>query len=173
MCDTNDQHEDILNDLQSLNETSDKNFAPVNDETDIEKWNATLEYYMNDWKIRNSKLSEFFINYIDERQKKKKRNRWFSIVLFLTFIILLLGLTGGMVTGIIFIVKLNVSVESVVALFTIGLTYMGSLITILKIMAQYLFPVTEEQDTATMIKYILETDLEYQKLFKQKTEKKD
>ena len=70
-----------------------------------------------------------------------------------------------MVTGIIFIVKLNVSVESVVALFTIGLTYMGSLITILKIMAQYLFPVTEEQDTATMIKYILETDLEYQKLF--------
>ena len=40
-------------------------------------------------------------------------------------------------------------------------------------MAQYLFPVTEEQDTATMIKYILETDLEYQKLFKQKKETKD
>lgn len=173
MYDTNDRNKDILNDLRNANETSNKNFAPVNDETDIEKWNSTLDYYMNDWKIRNSKLSEFFIHYIDERQKKKRRNRWFSIVLFLTFIVLLLSLTGGMVTGVIFIVKLNVSVESVIALFTIGLTYMGSLITILKIMAQYLFPVTEEQDTATMIKYILETDLEYQKLFKQKKETKD
>ena len=75
MYDTNDRNKDILNDLRNANETSNKNFAPVNDETDIEKWNSTLDYYMNDWKIRNSKLSEFFIHYIDERQKKKRRNR--------------------------------------------------------------------------------------------------
>lgn len=107
---------------------------------------------------RNDKLTELFTNFIEQQNIRSKENKCMKKFLFFIFCTLLLGLTSAIVIVFVKTDFSNIAVPSVVSLFSVGATYFGSIISILKIMSVYLFPLEEERNTIDMIKTVIDND---------------
>lgn len=107
---------------------------------------------------RNLLLTNLLRNYIHQSSKKNQENRVYKRVLFIFFIVLLIGLTATLATVLIKIDFNSITVPLVVSLLSVGATYLGSLFAIYEIMFKYLFPVDEEKDMINMIKTVIEND---------------
>ncbi len=107
---------------------------------------------------RNLLLTNLLRNYIHQASEKNKENKIYKRILFFFFIIIVMGLTAGVVTVLVTVDFNSATVPLVVSLLSVGATYLGSLFTIYDIMFKYLFPVDEEKDMINMIKTVIEND---------------
>lgn len=114
---------------------------------------------------RDQQLTNLLEKYIEQCIKRVSTNNFFKKVIFWIFIALLVALTVAVVVVFWKIDMNNVDVSSVVALFSIAVTYLGSLISIFRIMSKYLFPIDELKDTIEMIKVLTDKDIRMQEMF--------
>lgn len=56
------------------------------------------------------------------------------------------------------------TIPAMVSLISVSATYLASLIGVFKIMSKYLFPVDEEKDTISMIKAVIDNDVQVEQL---------
>ena len=123
-----------------------------------EKYAEQIDKIQEEFIRRNDKLTELFTNFIEQQNTRSKENKCMKKFLFFIFCFLLLGLTVAIVIVFIKTDFSKVDVPSVVSLFSVGATYFGSVISILKIMSVYLFPLEEERNTIDMIKTVIDND---------------
>lgn len=132
--------------------------------TKDEKYATQLMSVHREFVNRNGKLSNLLDDFILQCDKRIKTNNFFKKFIFWFFIGLLSLLT---VSVIIVFLKVNinvVNVSSVVSLLSIAVTYLGSLLSIFKIMSTYLFPSDEEKDTIDMIKTVIGNDIKVEEI---------
>ena len=113
---------------------------------------------------RNSTLADLLKNYQEQREERVNTNNKLKNFIFWFFVTMLGFLT---ITVIIVFIKTDLNetdVSSVVALFSVVITYIGSLLAIFEIMSKYLFPADEEKDTISMIKTVIDNDLKVEEL---------
>lgn len=138
-----------------------------NKSTSNEDYAKQLKNVHTEFVKRNEKLTGLLEDYIQHRKERIKTNDSLKKFIFWLFVALLIVLT--IVVVIVFVkTDLNSSdVSSAVSLISVALTYLGSLISIFKIMSTYLFPVDEEKDTIEMIKTVIENDIQVEQLMSQ------
>lgn len=147
----------------SDNEFNDVLLTLLKSRYDVQK--SKSEGYANDlnnvqseFVKRNKSLTQLLSGYIKEKEDRVKINKRLKITLFIVFVGLLLGLTVGIIVVFCKINFNQINVVAVTGLVSACVTYIGSLLAILKIMAKYLFPCDEEKDTIDMIKTVLQND---------------
>ena len=113
----------------------------------------------NEFVKRNESLTNLLTGYITDRKERIDTNNFLKKFIFWFFIGLLSVLTIGVV---IVFWKIDInssSIPSVLSLLSVAATYLGSLLSIFKIMSQYLFPRDEEKDAIDMIKAVINNDV--------------
>ena len=113
----------------------------------------------NEFVKRNESLTNLLTEYIADRKKRIKTNNFLKKFIFWFFVGLLSVLT---ICVVVVFLKTDInssSVPSVLSLLSVAATYLGSLMSIFKIMSQYLFPRDEEKDAIDMIKAVINNDV--------------
>ncbi len=153
---TNDKFKDILYELI----TSAYDSQP----TKNEEYAKQLSKVHDEFVERNKKLTGLLDDYILERKNRMTMNKKLKTILFVVFVLLLLALTFALI-NVYLRTDINKAVpSSVVSLFSVMITYLGSILSIFKIMSKYLFPVDEEKDTLDMIKTVISNDITVEEL---------
>ena len=126
-----------------------------------ENYAKNLTKIQEDFVVRNVLLTSLLSNYITQREKRVKTNHTFKNIIFWVFIAILCIMV--ITTAIVAIVALRRdSVKNIVALISVLLTFLSSLIIIFEIISKYLFPADEEKDTIEMIRTVIENDIKLQ-----------
>lgn len=121
---------------------------------------------------RDQQLTDLLTKYITQCTKRISTNNFFKKIIFWIFVALLMVLTVVVVVVFWKTDLNNIDISSVVALFSIAGTYLGSLISIFRIMSKYLFPIDELKDTIEMIKVLTNKDMRLQELFLEEESRK-
>lgn len=127
--------------------------------TKNEEYAEQLIAVHNEFVKRNEQLTELLTEYISDRKQRIDTNKFLKKFIFWFFIGLLSVLTIGVVVVFWKIDVNSSSVTSVLSLLSVAATYLGSLLSIFKIMSQYLFPSDEEKDAIDMIKAVINNDV--------------
>ena len=134
-----------------------------NKPTENEKYAEQLFNVHEEFVQRNKKLTVLLENFVTQREARVRTNNFFKIFMFWFFVGILAILTA---TLIVFIAN-NIVVKTTfttISLISISVTYLTSLIGIFQIMSKYLFPVDEEKDTISMIKTVINNDIQVEDL---------
>lgn len=127
--------------------------------TKNEEYAEQLIAVHNEFVKRNEQLTELLTEYISDRKQRIDTNKFLKKFIFWFFIGLMSALTIGVVVVFWKIDVNSSSVTSVLSLLSVAATYLGSLLSIFKIMSQYLFPSDEEKDAIDMIKAVINNDV--------------
>lgn len=141
-----------------------RRFYEVDSEKEMDK-SYIDEYTTKQQKSRDKKITELLAQYVDAYKYKNKSNRWYKGILFgvcmtilivfcVTFIILMFKVCT---------VKNATSLESVVQLVSVCITFLTLIISILKIITKYVFPKKEEEYITRIVEIIQNNDLENKK----------
>lgn len=114
---------------------------------------------------RDQQLTNLLEKYIEQCIKRVSTNNFFKKMIFWIFITLLVALTVAVVAVFWKTDINNMDISSVIALLSIAGTYLGSLISIFRIMSKYLFPIDELKDSIEMIKVLTDKDIRMQEMF--------
>lgn len=116
---------------------------------------------------RNCQLTGLLKDYIDYKNQRFKENKICKRIIFGVFIAFFVLLS--IIVAVVFIrVDYNkVSINTAVSLVTVAGTYLGSILSIIKIISEYLFPVDEEKNTIEMIKTVIENDVNVENMMSQ------
>ncbi len=132
--------------------------------TKNEKYAGQLIAVHDEFVKRNENLTDLLTHYIDDRKKRIETNSFLKKFIFWFFIGLLCALTIGVIVVFLKIDINSSSVTSVLSLLSVSATYLGSLLSIFKIMSQYLFPRDEEKDAIDMIKTVINNDVKIEEI---------
>lgn len=133
--------------------------------TENEQYAKQLHMVHEQFEKRNISLTKLLDSYMTQRDRRIKTNTFFKKFLF-WFLVGLLGILT--ITVSIIFAKVDYkdvdSVSSVVALVSVAVTYLTSILSTFKIMTKYLFPADEEKDTISMISTVINNDLKVEKI---------
>lgn len=132
--------------------------------TKDEKYARQLVAIHDEFVKRNEKLTKLLDDYISQHNVRAEENHKLKRFIFGFFVFILTILTFIISFVFLKIDYSNVDLSSVAALISVAVTYIGSILSILKIMSKYLFPIEEEKDTISMIKTVIENDIEIEKI---------
>lgn len=134
-----------------------------NKPTENEEYAKQLVNVHAEFVERNKKLTTLLEDFINQRRKRVETNNFLKRFIFWFFVSMLGVLTIAVV---IFVVcNANVStIPAVVSLISVSVTYLASLIAVFEIMSKYLFPIDEEKDTISMIKTVIDNDVQVEEL---------
>ncbi len=144
--------DELLNSRYDNVSTKDENYA------------EQLKSVHKEFVKRNNKLTGLLDDYIDNRRERIKTNDFLKKFIFWLFVVLLVLLTVAVVIVFIKVDINNANIASVASLVSVAVTYLGSLLSIFKIMSTYLFPIDEEKDTIEMIKAVIENDIKVEQI---------
>ncbi len=166
-----------LHDNNKLNESTKENrddvtrlydeiggFCIVNSNNSLDK-KFVDTYATNEQAKRDAEITRLLRYYINTYDKKSKSNRMYKGVIFWTSIIILLSFS------LVFLYLLynypnmadTNTVNNMVALITVCVTYLTLVISILKIITKYVFPQNEEEYITHIVKSIQDNDLKNKK----------
>lgn len=116
-------------------------------------------------RTRDKEITELLQLYVDAYNYKNKSNKWYKGILFGVCTFILLAFT---VTLVVLVVKFNgsldeKSIESVVQLITVCITFLTLIVSILKIITKYVFPANDEEYITRIVEIIQNNDLENKK----------
>ena len=131
-----------------------------------------LSVFRNNLLKRDRQLTNLLEEYIKQCIKRVRTNNFFKKTIFWVFIALLVMLTVAVAVVFWKTDMSNITISSVVALLSVAGTYLGSLISIFRIMSKYLFPIDELKDTIEMIKVLTDKDTHLQEIFWEDESKK-
>lgn len=112
---------------------------------------------------RNKQLTLLLDNYIIQRTNRIKTNNFLKKFIFWFFV----GMLGVLTVAVVLFIIFNITIKTIpelVSLITVSGTYLASLIGIFQIMSKYLFPVDEEKDAISMIKTVINNDVQVEQL---------
>lgn len=132
--------------------------------TKNENYAEQLKSIHNEFVKRNNKLTGLLDDYISNRKIRIKTNYFLKNFIFWLFVVLIVALTVVVVVVFVKTDINNIRTSSVISLLSVAITYLGSLLSIFKIMSKYLFPTDEEKDTIEMIKAVIENDTEVEQI---------
>ena len=112
---------------------------------------------------RNEKLTSLLEDFIEQRRQRIKTNNFLKNFIFWFFVSMLAVLTIAVVIFVIYNINIS-TIPAVVSLVSVSATYLASLIAVFEIMSKYLFPVDEEKDTISMIKAVINNDVQVEEL---------
>ncbi len=113
---------------------------------------------------RNTSLTRLLNDYIDQRKERIKTNNTYKKWLFRIFVGLFIVLTLSVIFIFIKTDFNNTNIDTVISLVSVAVTYLVSILSIVKIISQYLFPVNEEKDAIEMIKTVIGNDVDVEKM---------
>ncbi len=128
-----------------------------------EEYAAQLVAVHEEFVKRNEKLTSLLEDYITQRKERVTTNNFLKKFIFWFFVVML----GALTITVVCFVSSNITVKTIpamVSLISVSATYLASLIGVFQIMSKYLFPVDEEKDTISMIKAVINNDVEVEKL---------
>lgn len=132
--------------------------------TKNEKYAKQLVSVHEEFVKRNEKLTKLLADFIDQRKERIKTNNFLKKFIFWFFVSMLAVLTV-VVAVFVAINRDNITtMPAVIALVSVSITYLVSLIAVLEVMSKYLFPIDEEKDTIAMIKAVIKNDVQVEKL---------
>ena len=146
--------------LKSLNQ-----FDVIHDDKEIKDNPYVDEFTTGQQRIRDKKITELLQLYVDAYNYKNKSNKWYKGILFGICSVILLAFT---VTLIVVIAKFGgspneKSIDSIVQLVTVCITFLTLIVGILKIITKYVFPVKDEEYITRIVEMIQNNDLENKK----------
>lgn len=119
----------------------------------------------NQQRSRDKKITELLQLYVNAYEYKNKSNKWYKGLLFGLCMLILLLFT---ITLIVLVVQLSISdnsetIESIVQLVTVCVTFLTLIVGILKIITKYVFPANDEEYITRIVELIQNNDLENKK----------
>lgn len=151
-----DKFDNVLLDLLKSRYDSNK--------TTNESYAAQLVAVHKEFATRNAELTTLLKDYITQRRVRVTQNTQYKKWMYIIFV----GLFVALTVAVIFVFCRtdidNANIEGIVSLVTVAATYLSSVLSIMKIMSKYLFPVDEEKDTIEMIKAVIKNDIEVEKI---------
>lgn len=148
------RHDDDFNELLSFLYNTDFDSQPTKNES----YAKQLVDVHKEFVKRNEKLTELLNDYIEQRGKRVKTNNFFKKFIFWFFIGISIVLTISLVLFVA-VFKPIYSTKGIVSLVSALVTYLVSIISVFEIISKYLFPVDEEKDTISMIKTVINNDV--------------
>lgn len=123
------------------------------------------EFTTSQQKQRDQQISELLSEYVEAYRYKNKSNRWYKGILLglcatiiiafsVVFIILLIGFNNA---------DESASIESVIELVSVCITFLTLIVGILTIITKYVFPENEEEYITRIVEIIQKNDLENKK----------
>lgn len=155
MSDERRNKKELLKELIGLLEDS----AHDEKSTKDEEYASGLFRAHNQIVNRNILLTKLLESYIDSHSKKVSENRLYKRIMFFVFLGVFVVFSGATLWMFLKTDFSNADVPQVIALLSIGATYIGSIFVAYEIMFKYLFPTDEEKDMISMIKTVIENDL--------------
>lgn len=147
--------------LATFSELLNSNYD--NKPTESEEYAKQLVNVHEEFVKRNKQLTSLLNDFIEQRKKRVKTNFFLKKFIFWFFVSMLAMLTIAVVSVVINSI-INSSVPAAIALVSVSLTFLASLIAVFEIMSKYLFPVDEEKDTISMIKAVIHNDVQVEEL---------
>lgn len=135
-----------------------------------EEYAKQLVSVHNEFVTRNRKLTLLLDDFITQRRNRVEINNFLKKFIFWFFVSLLGVLTAAVVIFVLCNLSIT-SIPTVVSLVSVSVTYLASLIAVFEIMSKYLFPVDEEKDTISMIKAVIDNDVQVEELMSKAIEK--
>lgn len=125
------------------------------------------KYSTDQQKERDKIITRLLRCYVDTYDDKRKRNKTYKDQLFE----LCYNIVGGSTLALLFafvlliVVKKDglLNVEGLSALITVCVTYLTTIIALLKIITEYVFPQKEEEYITKVVELIQQNDLEHKK----------
>lgn len=123
------------------------------------------EYTTGQQKQRDKKISELLSEYVEAYKYKNRSNKWYKGILLGVCMIILLTFS---VVFIVLVLKYNsadkkASIESVIELISVCITFLTLIVGILTIITKYVFPENEEEYITRIVEIIQKNDLENKK----------
>lgn len=123
------------------------------------------EYTTIQQRARDKKITELLAQYVGAYSYKTKSNKWYKGILLglcatilvafsIVFVILMFKINGA---------KQDSSVEHLIELISVCVTFLTLIVSILKIITKYVFPEKEEEYITRIVQIIQENDLENKK----------
>lgn len=113
---------------------------------------------------RSKTLTELVNSYVSRSSDRYKSNKKMKNITYFVFMAILIALTAAII---VVMVKTNINeadVPAVVSLLSVGITYLGSIFGIFKVMFEYLFPSDEEKEMIDLFKTVYENDLRIEEM---------
>lgn len=136
----------------------------VDNDNDVS--DAYRDSYMTEQqRIRDKKVTELLEQYVAEYEFKNKNNKWYKNILFGTSMLLLLIICGvflKLISGIDFNAE-DVSVEAMVQVISVCVTFLTLIVGILTIITKNVFPENEQEYITRIVEIIQNNDLENKK----------
>lgn len=136
----------------------------VNNDEEMDK--AYIDEYTTDQqKLRDRKITELLEQYVDAYRYKNQSNKWYKGILFGMCVVILVSFCIAFIVWIFKIsgAKDEASVEGVVQLVSVCVTFLALIVSILKIITKYVFPKKEEEYITRIVEIIQNNDLENKK----------
>lgn len=122
-------------------------------------------YMTEQQRKRDKKVTELLDQYVAEYKYKNKNNKWYKNILFGTSMFLLVLFCGvflGLISRINFNAK-DVSVEAMVQVISVCVTFLTLIVGILTIITKNVFPENEQEYITRIVEIIQNNDLENKK----------
>lgn len=125
---------------------------------------STLEDGMRrEFKKRDRLITNLLDDYVKNRKSNVETNTKRKTQMYYIFLGTFIVTTLGMIVLIWNVFKMPLTAALAISLLTVCLAYLGTIIILLRSIAQYLFPVDEEKNFTEMIKAVVQKDIEQQK----------
>lgn len=147
--------------LATLAELLSSNYD--NKPTKNEEYAKQLVSVHEEFVRRNEKLTALLDDFINQRKERVRTNNFLKKFIFWFFV----GMLATLTITVVFFVAFNITIKTIpamVSIISVSATYLASLIGIFQIMSKYLFPVDEEKDTISMIKAVIDNDVQVEQL---------
>lgn len=139
-------------------------FQSVNNDDEMRE--AYVDEFTTDQqKKRDKKITELLNQYVDAYCYKNKSNKWYKRILVGMCIVIVFAFS---VIFAILLFQINGSnndmpLEGMIKLITVCITFLALIVSILKIIAKYVFPENDEEYITRIVEIIQNNDLENKK----------
>lgn len=131
-------------------------------EDDVDMENPYIdEYTTTEQRKRDMQVTKLLETYVKEYQYKHKSNKIYKMVLFGANIFILLGFSIAFIIALFVLLGSDKTqtVEYIVELISVCVTFIALIVGILKIVARYVFPKNEEEYITKIVRIIQNNDL--------------
>ena len=106
-------------------------------------------------RIRDTKATGLFIDTVDAYVKKLKTNKRLKIALFIISMVILVGFVAAFIACVFFVINTQTKAENILAvLIPAGVTIISSVVSIILVIAKYLFPQDEDKQFTELVKVL-------------------
>lgn len=110
-------------------------------------------------RIRDTQATDLFTDAVDAYIKKLKTNKVLKIILFFISMAILIGFVVSFICCIFFVIRTQTKSENILAvLIPAGVTIISSVISIILVIAKYLFPQDEDKQFTHLVEVLTRKD---------------